>query len=473
MLISNHKSNKAMKKILILTTIVAGFLFTSCDGFLDRQPSTSLSSDGTITSVEDVMYAVNGISYLFTEDRFLYPSEYGIYADLLTNNYEVIDDYGQSSPIARYTITKFDEFPLDAFYYFYKGCADANKALEESEEINDDGIENARGMLYAWRALCHFELARIFCHIPAAGADMNAANSGMIISDQVFAPDYRGTRSTLKELYDQVISDFTKAIGLLDKDNDLGYFTKYSAMALRARAYLYMGNYSEALADAKEVIANSGATLYSINDYTKVWSAEGTSESLFEILQNASYNPQRYAIPYYTSPNGYPEMAISEDGPLYAYMQANPNDVRTKMVESKADANGKNLALWPTKAPGRDGSLYYNNPKIIRLSEVYLIAAEASHYLNNGEAAKYINEIRKNRIVDYENVSSVTIDDILTEYMIEMFEENQIAFAYWRNKKTITNQVGQEIAWDNDRAVFPIPQREIDLNANLVQNKGY
>lgn len=462
-----------MKKIFIITIFVAGFLFTSCNGFLDRKPSTSLSSDGTITSVEDVMYAVNGVSYLFTEDRFLYPSEYGIYADLLTNNYEVIDDYGQSSPIARYTITKFDEFPEDAFYYFYKGCADANKALEESEKINEAGIDNARGMLYAWRALCHFELARIFCHIPAAGADMNAANSGMIISNQVFAPDYRGKRSTLNELYNQVISDFTKAIEMLDAENDLGYFTKYSALALRARAYLYMGKYSEALADAKEVIAKSGATLYTISDYTKVWSAEGTSESLFELLQNSSYNPQRYAIPYYTSPDGYPEMAVSEAGPLYTYMKANPNDVRTKMVEKKAASNGKNEAIWPTKAPGRDGSLYYNNPKIIRLSEVYLIAAEASCHLNNGEAAGFINEIRKNRIAGYENVASVTIDDILTEYTIEMFEENQIAFAYWRNKKTITNQVGQEIAWDNDRAVFPIPQREIDLNADLVQNKGY
>ena len=143
------------------------------------------------------------------------------------------------------------------------------------------------------------------------------------------------------------------------------------------------------------------------------------------------------------------------------------------MVELKAGSNGKNEALWPTKVPGRDGSLYYNNPKIIRLSEVYLIAAEASCHLNNGEAAGFINEIRKNRIEGYANVTNVTIDDILTEYTIEMFEENQFAFAYWRNKKTITNQVGKEIAWDDDRAVFPIPQREIDLNADLVQNKGY
>lgn len=462
-----------MKKIYLISAIVAGFLFYSCSDYLDRTPSTSLSSDGTIISVEDVMYTVNGVSYLFTEDRFLYPSEYGVYADLLTDNFKVVDDYGQSSPIARYTITKYDEFPEDAFYYFYKGCADANKALEESESIEEEGIENARGMLYAWRALCHFELARIFCHIPAAGADMNAANSGMIISNQVFAPDYRGKRSTLQELYNQVISDFTTAYQMLDAENDLGYFTKYSALALRARAYLYMGKYQEALADAKEVIAKSGATLYTISDYTKVWGAEGTSESLFELLQNSTYNPQRYAIPYYTSPDGYPEMAINEDGPLYAYIQANPQDVRTKMIAEMAASNGKNKAIWPTKVPGRDGSLYINNPKIIRLSEVYLIAAEASFYLKNGEAAGYMNEIRKNRIEGYKDVTDVTIDDILTEYMIEMFEENQIAFAFWRNKKTVTNQVGQEIAWDNDRAVFPIPQREIDLNADLIQNKGY
>jgi len=115
-----------------------------------------------------------------------------------------------------------------------------------------------------------------------------------------------------------------------------------------------------------------------------------------------------------------------------------------------------------------------NNPKIIRLSEVYLIAAEASFHLNGGsEAAAYINEIEKNRVEGYTDVASVTIDDIIFEYTKELFAENQIAFAYWRNGKSVTNSLGQQIGADNQRAIMPIPQREIDMNAALVQNPGY
>ena len=116
-----------------------------------------------------------------------------------------------------------------------------------------------------------------------------------------------------------------------------------------------------------------------------------------------------------------------------------------------------------------------NNPKIIRLSEVYLIAAEASFYLPGGgeAAAPFINEIEKNRVEGYTDVASVTIDDIIFEYTKELFAENQIAFAYWRNGKAVTNSLGDEIKADNMRAIMPLPQREIDLNSALVQNPGY
>ena len=116
-----------------------------------------------------------------------------------------------------------------------------------------------------------------------------------------------------------------------------------------------------------------------------------------------------------------------------------------------------------------------NNPKIIRLSELYLIAAEAELKANNNgaAAAEYINAIEENRVADYEDVASVTIDDILFEYKKEFFAENQIAFAYWRNNKSVTNQVNQEISGKDDKAIWPIPQREIDYDPTLVQNPGY
>lgn len=98
-----------MKKIYLVLGLVAGMALSSCK--LDTLPSTSLGEDIAITTETDLQNAVNGIGYLLSEDRMLYGSEYGIYADLLTNEYQVADDYGQSSGIAMYTLTKFDELP--------------------------------------------------------------------------------------------------------------------------------------------------------------------------------------------------------------------------------------------------------------------------------------------------------------------------------------------------------------------------
>ena len=354
-----------------------------------------------------------------------------------------------------------------------------NKALELSEALEQtETVDKLRGQLYAWRALLHFDLARLFAHIPTTVDDVNAANSGIVLADKVVAPDFKGDRATLAQTYKQITDDFTQAMNLLEASKDekkqTGYFNYYAALALRARANLYAGKYAEALADAKEVIKDGGYSLYTPANYEKVWEQEGTSESIFELLITANYNPQRNSIGYFTDASGYPEAALADNGKVLTYLKATPADVRSKLIKEQSVSGVADTHFFPAKYPGRDG-LYVNNPKIIRLSEVYLIAAEAELKGNNdgGKAAAYINDIEKNRVVGYTDVASVTIDDVIAEYEKEFFAENQIAFAYWRNKKSITNQVNKVINYNDDRTILPIPQREIDYYPALVQNAGY
>ncbi|MCE5225397.1 MAG: RagB/SusD family nutrient uptake outer membrane protein, partial [Porphyromonadaceae bacterium] len=123
--------------------------------------------------------------------------------------------------------------------------------------------------------------------------------------------------------------------------------------------------------------------------------------------------------------------------------------------------------------------IYVNNPKIIRLSEVYLIAAEAALKAGNAGntadgAAYYLNLLRKNRIENYVDVASVTLDDILMERRLELFTEGHTAWDYWRNGKSVNNKfVGVVEATDN-QAILPIPQTEIEVSGGLlIQNSGY
>lgn len=322
--------------------------------------------------------------------------------------------------------------------------------------------------------MLHFDLARMFCAIPTAAADVNAANTGLVLSTEVYDTDYVGSRSTLKETYDQILADFDTALPLLKKDKNNGYINYWAALALRSRVYLYNGQYDLALADAKEVMASSLYKLYTRDNYVESWSKTYTDESIFELSITTNYNAQRNAVGYYCDSEGYAECAFVESAPLYQYLSTHPEDIRSKMIKDQSSEEYTYPAKYPAKYPGRENNLYVNNPKIIRLSEVYLIAAEAALHVQPSEAAGYINALREQRIENYTDVASVSLEDILMERRIELFAENSVSFDYWRNKMSVNNYYVGTINYDDYRTVLPIPQDEIDLSADkLVQNPNY
>ena len=187
-----------------------------------------------------------------------------------------------------------------------------------------------------------------------------------------------------------------------------------------------------------------------------------------------NYNAQRNSVGYYCDgEQGYGECAFVQTAPLYQYMVAHPEDIRSTLIKDQSSNDMANPGLYPNKYPGREGSLYINNPKIIRLSEVYLIAAEAALHVGE-DAASYMNTLRRERIENYADVQSVTLDDILFERRIELYAENSMSFDYWRNKKSINNFYVGEINYNDSRTIMPIPQDEIDLSSGLLeQNPGY
>lgn len=469
--------------------LAVSLALTSCSDFLDKEPSTSLPSGEAITSVKDLRNAINGVCYYLIENgRMGYASEFGLYGDLRCNDFKEIDSQGQTSGISKYVNTGTDYPSTNSYETFYAALANVNNALETIEagkvEGDPDEIDNYKGQLLAWRGLLHFDLARIFCKIPTTVANPSD-ELGLVISDKVFPTEYKGIRTDLKTTYDDIVTWLSDAILLLDEDNGVGYINRATALALRARAYLYMGDYTNALKDAKDVIDNSGYSLLGISNYVASWGKEDQDESIFEITLTEKSNPQRYGIGYYCDATGYPECGFDTDGYLFKYLMANPKDVRSKLVKDQTAASYKDAAgYYPNKYPGRDGSIYVNNPKIVRLSEMYLIAAEAQWHLDNPsatinvnatseDAADYINALNQKRITDYTDVDKVSLTDILHAWEIEMFCENQITYAYWRNKQSVTSTTGQEIKYDDYRVLQPIPQSECDYNKELQQNPDY
>lgn len=462
-----------MKKLIYILPVI--LMTAACDA-LDQNPSTSVTTETAITSVEDLANAVNGVYYVATYGTMLtVASEMAIYADLIgPDSYQPASSGQNASRLAQFSMTPNDTYNI--YYYLYAGIANVNSALEKGAALEDkDAAAPYMAELYGLRGLLHFYLATFFAPLPTAGSENNM---GVVIADKVFDIDHIGERASLSDTYGFIIGDFTKAIESgLNKERNTGHMNYWAALALRARAYLYNGNYSLALADAQEVLSESPYSFYTIENYTKVWSQEGADEMILEFLQTDSYNAQRYAPGYYTSPRGYSEYGVSPE--FYAWMQSDPADIRSKLVADCSvapdGAADYNTGYYPLKYPGNAGAsvpAYTNNIKVIRLSEVALIAAEAA-LKEGGDAAQYLNMLRANRISGYADVASVTLDDILNERRKELFAEGQIAFDYWRNGRTVVNG-SLSTGPDNYRTVLPIPKEEMDVAKGILkQNPGY
>lgn len=462
-----------MKKFIYIFTIAA--MISGCEA-LNQDPSTAVTSDDAITSVDDLANAVNGAYYLATYGtRMTMASELAIYADLIgPDSYQPSSSGQNASRIAQFAMTPNDTY--NAYFYLYTAIASVNSAIEKGTQLADsEGAAPYLAELYAMRALFHFHLAVLFAPIPTSGS---GNTMGIVLADKVFDIGYIGERADLSATYDFIISDLTRAIERgLSKQRRTGHMNYWAALGIRARANLYYGRYAEALDDCMEIITSSPYSLYSRDEYDKVWSQQGSSEMLMEYLQTDTYNAQRLAPGYYTSPKGYSEYGVSQD--FYDWICSDPDDVRSRLV---ADLNARpegvsdyNPGYYPIKYPGNAGAsvpLYVNNIKILRLSEVYLIAAEAS--LHTGEnPAVYMDALRENRIENYTGGATIDLEDILNERRKELFAEGQIAFDFWRNGLSVKTGLGI-IGPEDYRTVLPIPKEEIDTGkGKVIQNPGY
>ncbi len=459
-----------MKKIFYAVFALAAL--TACES-LDQEPSTSISAETAIESVTDLSYAVNGAYYQATgRGQLSLVAEMAIYADELGPDSMVKNGSGQyAQRIHERSITPLDSW--DAYAPLYRGLAAINKALQKAESLEDqEGAAPYLAELIGMRGLFHFHLATFFAPIPTSGS---ANTMGIVLSTEVYPLDYKAPRASLDETYAQIIKDLTTYIDSgFNKDKMNGHLNHWAALALRARANLYWGKYADALADAKAVIDNSPYKLYTMDEYLKVWEVDDGNEIILQYAQDDNYNAQRYAPGYYTSPDGYTEYLVPDE--FVEFMQANPKDIRSQMVKYKT-GDGP-AGYYPNKYPGKKDSavpLYSHSVKVIRLSEMYLIAAEAALKTSGASAAvPYLNTLRKNRIEDYTDATTTDIDDIINERRKELFSEGQIAFDYWRNGKTVYDGV---IAYgpDHYQNVLPIPKDEIDVcGADILkQNPGY
>lgn len=492
-----------MKYIIRLTTIVIIVLAQSCsEGFLDEFPSNAQSPDN-IKTVADAQIVLNGAYNLLQDNNYLN-------ANLITDNDCRADDmqtaeWGRIDDEYLYNYTAQTDMDFGSWAQPYEIIRHVNMILSFIEDIETATTEedqekvDIKGQALAIRAMAHFDLCKQFGR---QYSHDNGASLGVPIVTEILSTDAKVKRSTVAEVYSQVIEDLNAAIPMLTEEKRLGKINTWAAKTLLARVYLFMEDNTNAYSTAVDIINNGPYELVSRNDYVDSWSnANGSSESIFSIINTGSDNGGGESVNNLADPDGYGQFIASQD--LIDLIRSDPDDMRNEMLyydqTSTDDPNTWGRVL---KYPGNGNtkaiivahqetgaplvvSAYAGNVSVFRLSEVYLIAAEAAVKKSTPDlenAALYLNAIVERGNPDVTVAEAdVDLDRILTERRKELCAEGHRFFDLIRNKRDIIrsnsprifdNNTPLFIEWDYYKIIFPIPQDELNINP-LIQNDGY
>lgn len=330
-----------------------------------------------------------------------------------------------------------------------------------------------KGNALVIRAVAHFELVRAYGHPWGYTADNSHPGVPVVTSGTYTPADAEEvSRETVANVYVQVIEDLTAAMTLLPETYAKPFPTKNVAKALLARVYLEKRDWTNAAKYAAEVIVDEAFSLN--NDPSSFYSTAYTDESIMEVAHTSSDNPRntRDDLANYWSPYEREDITI----PLSAINLFEEGDKRKDMFFSIVD--GETTSWFTSKYMAQEDNVPY-----YRYAELLLIRAEALAMLNPSdvpqEAVDILEQIRERANATHTVPGSAEelLQAIKAEREKELMHEGKFFFDQlrWRD-----NEIGYAIAsntttlgWDNARMIFPVPQREMDVNPNLEQNPGY
>ena len=473
-----------MKKIIVINALVGMFFLSACEkDWLDIEPTTQVQTDKAITTAKDVEYALNGI-YSAMQSSSYYGAQMTYYGDVTGEDMQARSATKRCAKYYLFEATKDKSFSdlWSSPYYVIRLSNNILNAIDKVNFADELDKNDFRGQALTLRALALFDLTRVF-GIPYTKD--NGESLGAAIITKPMDVSYKPTRNTVAECYTQIIKDLTDAVPLLKTEKTQGRVNRFAAMALLARAYLYKNDNTNALLTAENLIAESktaGYRLWTNAEYVAAWRQSFTSEVFFEIVNTKTDGSGKESVGYLHWRSGYDDIILSAD--FWNLIRKDAADVRLSIINNYSSTRKYLLKYVGNTATDATEDPRDANIPIFRLSEVYLIAAEAA--VKEGDdtkASKYLNDIRLRANPALTPVSGITHDQVLDERRKELVGEGHRMFDAIRNNRTI-NRAGsthlsaltsetKSFNWDYYKIVLPIPKKEMDANTNMVQNPVY
>ncbi|MDJ0364782.1 RagB/SusD family nutrient uptake outer membrane protein [Hymenobacter sp. H14-R3] len=478
--------NKSMRASALGAMLLLGV--TGCN-VLVQDPPTALTPSDAFANADRISKSAIGM-YDFLQNAEFLGGRALIYSD-------VRSDDTNSSPYFSTIVNTAATLPNDAYATNgwtggYRSLYGVNYFLQQialntgktTPELEAQYIGEAEYI----RALVYFNLVNLYAQPYNFTSD--ASHLGvpiqLVAPDAVsaFDPSQNLSRSTVKQVYDQIEKDLLDALTKLPETyttdfDKTGRVTKDAARTLLSRMYLYKADYVNAAKYSGDVITgnrhalnDSPVTPFSATSYQ-------TSESIFSVAMNSSDNP-----------NTNNALGQHYGGKNRADITVTPY-ARIDTTQFRSKDRRRTLLITPAAYPTAAALVYtlkYNNASfdyvpIHRYSEVLLNRAEALAQTSAGvsaEAITLLNTVRRRSLPNIPAYPSVAaadfaisgkqglIDAILFERRLELAFEGHRYYDLLRYKRN-----PGRINYGDDRVVLPIPLVDIQQNPNLVQNKGY
>lgn len=504
-----------MKKINYFIYLVLFALpLTSCNDWLDVSPEDEIDEEELFADGEGYRNALNGV--------YKAMAEYGFYGKHLTwgimdalAQYYTYDNalsiHDMAEGAAKYDF-KQEDFKKDiesVWSKAYNAVANCNNIIQNIEGDDPEKFiykEWEKNMIWgealALRAFIQFDMLRLFAPAPVANP-----TKAYIPYISVY-PSYVPTKLTVKECLERIIDDLKAACPLVAEHDTLvdatramvwfetpgagderfirtrGYRLNYWAVrALLARVYLYAEMPDEAYEEARQLIdaqqqkrffpfqnvSNAGrklygdviAGLYAPKVYE--WEAE-----LNDFTAQSSYD-WKYLEVF--------DVEKLYEGDLYYddyYEKTTSRDYRFKEQLSDVDGYGNYVSLKYRREYGTSATVEVSNTLIplIRMSEMYYIAAEVMAEKDLEQAKEYLFKVKSGRgfytsdiRTMRKRINSVPLlkAAILNDARRDFIGEGQMFFMYKRLGEPIPAPEGAIIPATEEKFVIPVPDSEISI----------
>jgi len=516
-----------MKNFIKYTIIILVFAGVSCtDDFLERIPEDALTIDNFYSTPEELRMgsaALYGNPWFDWHDK----AKIGI-GDGAAGSFNTSD--GAFRIFQMFTVPADHARMNEAWRSLFNVVGQANMLIfgvsnATSTELTDADKNLAIAEARFMRAAAYMNIVANWGPVP------------IIESNIDFLEDYQIPTNTIESIYEFVIRDLEFAAGHLLVSDLPGRVTQWSAKGMLARAHLYAAgvgqsgtrdteHLNKARDYAVDVIENSGLTL--MDDYADLYMLVNNNnpESLFALqwvdkgagwgIQNTlqAYfaaegrltgvgdgwgggngatpfmqdlyedNDQRRKATFMYFGDHYPELLQADGGYDYELKSGAGSAVKKYVIGRPEDNPGYTLSFMSTP----------QNTYMLRLAEVYLIAAEAIMG-NNGstsdaDALRYYNAVRERAGLEPKSV--ITFNDILIEKFIELAIEGRnwhdlVRWHYFEPQNAInfiSDQDRGSFGWEGDdryvqnplfitptNASFRMPYPEAEVIRNPLLNE--